>query len=99
LNKEDYTKAEQSELLLVNIVEELVRQTVDYLISTMAMCDCNICRLNACAIALNALNPHYVTTTKGALLTRIPSEMKNYQAQILVEATKALMIVKENPLH
>lgn len=53
---EDFTKDEQRELILTNIVEELVKLTVDSVIPTMDMCTCEICRLNACAIALNVLS-------------------------------------------
>lgn len=96
---ENYTKDEQGELILTNITEELVKQTVDSIISTMNMCDCEICKLNACAIALNALPPHYVTTTKGKIMAKISTEIRVYQIQVLVETTKALLIVKEHPLH
>ena len=96
---EDFTKDEQSELLLVNITEELVKETINSIIPTMNMCNCEICRLNACAIALNVLTPHYVTTTKGKLIAKIITEERANQIQVLVETTKALMIVKEHPLH
>ena len=96
---EDYTKDEQKQLILTNIIEEMVKQTVNSIIPTMDMCTCEICRLNACAIALNALPAHYVTTTKGSLMARISIERKDYQIQVLVETTKALMMVKKHPLH
>jgi Late competence development protein ComFB. len=63
------------------------------------MCACEICKLNACAIALNNLTPRYVTTTKGKLMAKMPAEIMTYQTQILVEVTKALMTVKAHPLH
>lgn len=67
---EGYTKGEQG-AILINIMEELVRRAVDSSIQNMDMCSCEICRLNACALALNALEPRYVTTAKGALLAEI----------------------------
>ena len=96
---EDFTKDEQKELILTNIIEELVKQSVDSVLPTMDMCNCEICRLNACAIALNALTPHYVTTTKGGIMARISIEPRVQQIQVLVETTKALMMVKKHPLH
>ena len=96
---EDITKGEQCELILVNILEELVKGTIDSIMPTMNMCNCEICRLNACAIALNVLTPHYVTTTKGGLIAKVITEERANQIQVLVETTKALMIVKEHPLH
>lgn len=99
LLEEDYTKSEQDELMLVNVIEELVKDSINVLIPTMDMCACEICKLNACAIALNNLTPRYVTTTKGKLMAKMPAEIMTYQTQILVEVTKALMTVKAHPLH
>ena len=96
---ENITKEEQSEMILANMTEELVRMTVDEVISKMEMCSCDICKLNACAIALNKLEPHYVTTTRGKLLAKVITAKMNYRTEVLVEVTKALIIVKENPLH
>ena len=77
----------------------MVRRSVDEKIVTMDMCNCRICRLNACAIALNALPTLYVTSKRGNLLAQVSGEMLNYKTQVLVETTKALLIVKEHPLH
>ncbi len=96
---ENITKEEQSEMILANMTEELVRMTVDEVISKMEMCSCDICKLNACAIALNKLEPHYVTTTRGKLLAKVITVKMNYRTEVLVEVTKALIIVRENPLH
>ncbi|MFB0921461.1 MAG: late competence development ComFB family protein [Oscillospiraceae bacterium] len=96
---ENITKEEQSEMILANTTEELVRMTVDEVISKMDMCSCEICKLNACAIALNNLEPHYVTTTRGRLIAKIITLKMNHHTEVLVEVTKALLIVKKNPLH
>jgi len=93
------TKNDKGELILVNIVEEMVKQKVDAMIKDFDMCDCNKCRLNVCAIALNNLPSHYVTTEKGALLGKLEDVEINYQTNLTVEITKAFMIVKEHPLH
>ena len=95
----ELTKGDQNEKVLFNVIEEMVRRFVDENIVKLDMCDCEICRLNACAIALNALPPHYVTSKRGNLLARVSGEMLNYKTQALVETTKALLKVKENPLH
>jgi competence protein ComFB len=97
--EEKLTKNEDSVLILVNIVEEMVRLQVNEQIRKMDMCQCERCRLNACAIALNNLPSHYVHTQKGALLGQLEDVEINVQTGILIEVTKALMFVKENPLH
>lgn len=96
---EKLTKNDAGKLALVNIVEDMVRQKVSELIGDLDMCHCERCRLNACAIALNNLPSHYVTTQVGALLGELDDVGINYQTNITVEVTKALLVVKEHPLH
>lgn len=99
--KMNIEKLNQSEndLILVNIIEEMVRDKVRHTINKIDMCKCKICQLNACAIALNALPAKYVTATKGALLAQLAVSNLDSQIDIEVEVVKALKTVKENPLH
>ena len=90
---------DSNEYVLVNIVEAIVRDKTRELIETMDMCCCDICYLNACAIALNSLKQLYVTTYKGALLSKISTVSVGYQAVLICEVLKALKIVKESPRH
>ncbi len=99
MTEDNITTRNDENLILVNVLEELVRREVNSEIKSFDMCDCERCRLNACAIALNALPPHYVTTTSGALFASVDTFKFEYQAKILVEVTKALMMVKEKPNH
>ena len=88
-----------SQIKLVNIVEPIVKSMVKEVMAENGTCDCEVCYLNACAIALNAIEPKYVTTTKGALLEEVSTvEPINYTS-ILVEVTKAVMQVAKNPHH
>jgi competence protein ComFB len=83
----------------VNINEEFVKECVRKTMKDLGACQCDICFANACALALNELQPRYVTTKKGALLTEITSTKVTNQADITVEATKAVMKVMKNPRH
>ena len=93
------TKKSNEKPILINIVEYLVKKKVNELIKEIDMCKCDLCRLNACAIALNHLKPHYVTTSRGALLGELNDVTANYIANIVVEVTKSLVHVKNNPHH
>lgn len=83
----------------ININEEFVKQCVAKTMKDLGACDCETCFANACALALNELHPKYVTTKRGALLTEITSSKVTNQADITVEATKAVMKVMKNPHH
>lgn len=99
MNSMPSDKGDRPEYVLVNIVESIVRQKTREHIQTMDMCCCEVCYLNACAIALNSLKQLYVTTHKGALLSRISTVSVGYQAVLTCEVIKALMIVKASPRH
>jgi len=96
---EDKSKSKNHQLLLVNIVEEFVKQKVRESIEKLGACSCETCYLNACALALNELAPRYVTTTKGALLSEITEMRLENQTGILVAVTMAVMKVMDCPHH
>lgn len=83
----------------ININEEFVKQCVRKTMRDLGACDCDTCFANACALALNELQPKYVTTKRGALLTEISATKVTNQADITVEATKAVLKVMKNPHH
>lgn len=87
------------ELEPVNINEEFVKQCVSKTINDLGACYCDTCFANACALALNELRPKYVTSRRGALLTEIDEMRVVNQADITVEATKAVLKVMKNPHH
>jgi len=93
-NKPDIERPEP-----ININEEFVKQCVRKTIKDLGGCQCDICFSNACAIALNELQPRYVTSRRGQLLTEIDKTKVANQADITVEATKAVMKVMKNPHH
>lgn len=87
------------QIQLVNINEEFVKQKTRETIRELGGCDCDICFANACALALNDLTPHYVTTKTGAKISEITSMKLCNQTEIIVAVTKAVQKVMEHPHH
>lgn len=86
--------------VLVNITEQLVRKKVREMMKDFNMCQCEKCFLDACAIILNQqLDPHYVTTKKGELLTLLDAAGYQYKTDLTVYVLQALKSVKEAPQH
>lgn len=85
--------------VLVNIVEDFIKRQVKETIAYLGACTCETCFFNACALALNAIEPRYVTTSKGALLTEITETEIENKTKIIVEVTKAVLKVMEFPHH
>ena len=99
MNIESPNQSAKDDFILVNILEDLVITSVEHAIKEIDMCNCKKCQLNACAIALNALTPKYVTTTRGTLLAEIGLMNSSFQFDVIVQVSKALKIVKEHPFH
>lgn len=85
---------------LKNLMEEQVLNMIDRILEDRDdICKCDKCRLDIAAIALNKLKPKYIVSDKGKLYAKV--EALNYQneANIIIEITRAIKIVGENPQH
>lgn len=87
------------EYILVNITEQVVKKKVRAAMAEFDMCQCDKCYLDACAIILNKLPPHYVTTQKGKLLTLVDVSTLQSQTNLTVHVLQALILVKNSPKH
>lgn len=99
MNDNRNDKKDDQDIVLVNVLESTVREETAKLMRTMNMCHCEKCYLDACAIALNALEPKYVTSEKGGLLSTIATIGIKYQMELTIAISKALLTVKEYPRH
>jgi competence protein ComFB len=99
MNLERLTMSDGDDVELININEELIKAHVKEAMSGIDMCKCKLCQLNACAIALNAIKPKYVTSKKGEMLAKIGLMKMEVQTEITIKVSKAIKIVKECPLH
>ena len=95
----DNAQGVRKEYVLVNIVEEFVREKVKEAMLQTEMCRCTLCEFNVCAITLNALPPRYVTTHKGRLLAQVALMNPDYRKEVECQITKAIQIVGENLRH
>jgi len=84
---------------LVNIAELLVKKKVKELMETYDMCHCEKCYRDACAIVLNEMEPRYVTTQKGFLLSLLSATYMQYKTDLAVYVLRALKTVNDSPRH
>lgn len=85
---------------LKNYMEDCVWSYLDEILAKYPeVCQCEICRYDIVAIALNNLPPKYVVREEGELYSRINTLETQYRIDIYAALTKALMIVKESPRH
>ncbi|NLY67720.1 MAG: late competence development ComFB family protein [Tissierellia bacterium] len=85
---------------LKNLMEGQVLHVLDRILKDRNdVCKCDKCRLDIAAIALNNLKPKYVVTEKGRVYAKLAALNYQNEANIIVEITKAIKIVGENPRH
>lgn len=85
---------------LYNIMEDEVKYAIDKILKTRKdICDCEKCRLDIEAIALNHLPPKYVVTEKGELYERANNLNLQFEADVVKEVAKAIEKVNRKPQH
>ena len=86
-------------MLLKNYMEDVVLSIMDEVIGNMEICKCEKCKMDIAAIALNNLPPKYVVTDKGELYSKVNFLKGQFNADVILEITKAAMIVKRLAHH
>jgi competence protein ComFB len=83
-----------------NYMETLVWNEVDRIISRhRGACNCDKCRYDIVALALNFLPPHYVVNAKGETFTKVKGLEQQFSVDILTAVSNAIKIVNSQPHH
>ncbi len=84
---------------LKNNNEELVAALTRELMAGSDQCQCEKCRLDVMAIALNHLPPAYVVTYKGELFANLEATTVQNQADAIAAVLRAIATVRAAPKH
>ena len=87
------------QIILKNITEDFVLETLDHIMDNLDCCKCEKCRLDIASYALNRLPCKYVATTQGELMTRLCEFDYGFETQVIATLTLAANIVKMKPRH
>ncbi len=91
---------EREEYGFHNYTEELVKDALkDMLEKRDDICKCSLCWADMASLALNQLEPKYVTTQKGEIYSRLEEFKFQVKADVIINVTKAIEKVKERPRH
>lgn len=83
-----------------NVMEDVIRTEIDEYIDSLGICTCPVCRRDLLTLTLNNVPPKYVTSEKGAAITkaeRITS--RDEKIKLLTEITYYAQMVKQRPNH
>ncbi len=84
---------------LKNLMEGAVFQAIDEAKGNYEFCDCEKCRVDIAALALNQLPPRYVVTEKGDSYARTDFLALQKNLDVFSTVIKAIKKVKESPSH
>ena len=84
---------------LRNFNEDWVKSYLERNIKSFDVCDCEDCRLDIMAIALNKLPPQYVVTEKGAIFASVNEMSHQRMVDLATAVTEGVVIVSSRPSH
>jgi len=90
----------RNDLELKNYMETLVWQYLDEVVgSHKELCQCDRCRYDIVALALNFLPPRYIVTDKGETWAKVKVLEQQFYVDVLTALSHAITIVKSRPHH
>ena len=88
-----------SEYNLKNYMEDVVAKLTDRYMKDANACQCEKCRLDVIALALNELPTAYIVTQRGEIFAAIDSTYLQNQVDAEVAVLNAIEMVKTSPKH
>lgn len=87
-------------LSMVNAIEPIVKTILEEWQQTYPLkCACDQCKLDILVIALNHLQPKYVTSKAGEVYIKTLLLNNQLRSDVVRELTKAAAVVGQNPRH
>lgn len=87
-------------MAVVNVMESYVSEKLDELLKDYDCCKCQHCFEDMMALALNKLKPKYVSTTNGALFSRVGQELLQQNGvDLQISIINVIESVSKNPHH
>lgn len=84
---------------VINCMEIWVTEYMEELLEKTEGCKCDICKRDIFTLSLNNLRPYYVATSLGKIMAKLESTKQQVETDIVVQVTKAIKKVQENPNH
>lgn len=88
--------------MIINYMEEVVKRYLNKILSDpeyVSVCNCDYCKEDIMAMALNNLKPFYITTKRGEVYAEYSSYEIQHQAEIIKEVIQAIEFVSAHPNH
>ncbi len=99
LENEGNAAATEDDYVFLNVMENLVNETVDKWMQQFGTCTCSRCRADVVALSLTNLPAKYVVVGRNAAAPLMNFYSQQFSGAITVEVTKACTKVMERPHH
>lgn len=96
---EDPEPEEMEGYVFYNIMEKIVKDKAMKYMTQFGNCTCKRCEADTIALALSKLPPKYVVVKEDSVSPLVNFYEDHYAGQIIVEITKACIVVNKNPRH
>lgn len=84
---------------VINYMEIWVKEYMEVLLDRTDVCKCDKCKRDIFTLSLNNLKPYYVATPIGNIMARLESTKQQVETDIVVQITKAINKISDNPNH
>lgn len=84
---------------VVNLMEEIVENTLEEVLKEMDVCKCEQCKCDMYALTLNKLKPMYAVTVQGKALFNVNKVSQQGKADVLSTVIQAINVVSTNKKH
>lgn len=89
----------EPDFVRLNIMERIVEDKIIYFMREFDVCTCERCKADVIALTLNGLPSRYIVTSPFAVEPLISFYTNKYISDVTVEATKACIVIRDNPRH
>ncbi|HFD05024.1 MAG TPA: competence protein ComFB [Firmicutes bacterium] len=95
-----FIKRREVKMEIKNYLEsEVLRLTEDLIRKDKDMCQCEKCKADVAAYALNHLQPKYVVSDEGHIFTEVEMSSDQEKAEIISVILEGIKLIKNNPRH
>jgi len=84
---------------IYNFMETAVLSHLDATLLKIGACQCDDCRADVTAIALNNLPTKYVVSRRGEIFSKINNMEQQRSVDVISAITEAATIIAKNPRH
>lgn len=82
-----------------NVMEDVMRFEIEEIVDSLGICTCPLCKRDLLSLTLNQVEPKYVNTDVGEVLTKVNSVSRDNRTKLLAIIVTCAQTIKNQPRH